>query len=488
MSKTKGGDCGTFNVRDHGAIGDGKTLDTVAIQKAIDACAAKGGGRVWFDAGTFLSGAVELKSGVFLYLGVSAVLKASGNIDDYRSTEGIRHHSGLIHAQGVERIGIEGRGTVDCSGMAFMQTDRVHVLEDFEARYTRQGESYMAHEEEIVHGPYEYESRPGFFVNLSDCEDVRVRGVTFLDCPTWTFRVVRCRRVSFLDVVIDNDLGIPNSDGIHISACQQVRIADCDISAGDDAIALTTVTAHHGVPEGLPPERLILENVVVSNCTLRSRSGGVRIGYGRTDMRRIVLSNLVIHGSNRGIGIFSRDGGGIRDVLCSNIVIETDLVSGHWWGKGDPIQVSSAPGEGADPGVVENIRFQGVSTRSPAAAVLFAQAPGVVRDVSFENVSMRLTSSELQDTYGGNVDLRPTDDLSIGLFAHEMPALLAQNVQGLLVRDLRVEWANDLPDWFTRPVHCKQCSDVRVHGLRGAARPGHEPGVLFEDCQDAVSE
>lgn len=475
-----------FNVREHGAAGDGSALDTAAIQRAIDRCFdAPHDGVVLFPPGVYRSGSLEIKTGVTLRLETGAVLQASGDIADY-TLHGKQR--GLFFAKHARRIAIEGAGVIDGGARHFYFPDRVHFKADFQRQYSRQGEAFLRDLDAIVHGPWDFDQRPPAITTLEDCDEVRVSGVTFRDAPNWTFRVMRCRTVSFEHLTLLNEVAIPNSDGIHVSACQNVRITACDITGGDDAIAITTVAARSGMADDCPEDRRRTENVVVSNCILRSRSSAVRIGYGPFDIERVVLSNLVIHGSNRGIGITTRDGGSIRDVICSHLAIDTDLVTGHWWGKGEPIHLTAVRGGGRgedvdSPGTIENVSFANVTARSPAGCVAYAEQAGLIRELSFDDVRLRIRPSDFADAVGGNLDLRPLRDKTRTVFAHPIPAVYLHRVQGFDLNRFAVAWEENLPDWHTHAVHVHGCVDGRVTRLRGGACDPALEAVRLEDCE-----
>ncbi|MFW5683071.1 MAG: glycoside hydrolase family 28 protein [Phycisphaeraceae bacterium] len=480
-----------FNVCEHGAAGDGSTLDTAAIQRAIDRCFdAPHDGVVLFPPGVYRSGSLELKTGVTLRLDAGAVLQASDDIDHYTLHGKPR---GLFFAKHARRIAIEGAGVIDGGARHFYFPDRVHFKADFQRGYSRQGEAFLRDLDAIVHGPWDFDQRPPAMTTIEDCDEVRVSGVTFRDAPNWTFRVMRCRTVSFDNVTLLNEVAIPNSDGIHVSACQNVRITACDITGGDDAIAITTVAARSGMADDCPPDRRRTENVVVTNCILRSRSSGVRIGYGPFDIERVVLSNLVIHGSNRGIGITTRDGGSIRDVICSNLAIDTDLVTGHWWGKGEPIHLTAVRGGGkgedvTSPGTIENVNFSNVTARSAAGCVAYAERPRWIRDLNFDDVRVRIRRSDFADAVGGNLDLRPLRDKTKTVFAHPIPAVYLHGVHGFDLHRVAVAWDENLPAYHTHAVHAHGCRDGRIVQLRGGAcDPAREP-VLLEDCEAVTHE
>ena len=481
----------SFNVLEHGATGDGTTRDTAAIQHAIDRCFdAPHNGVVLLPPGVYRCGSLELKTGVTLRLEPGAVLQASDDIADY-TLHGKQR--GLLFAKHARRIAIEGAGVIDGGARHFYFPDRVHFKADFQRAYSRQGEAFLRDLDAIVHGPWDFDERPPAMVTLEDCDEIRVSGVTFRDSPNWTFRVMRCRTVRFENLTLRNEVAVPNSDGIHVSACQNVRITACDITGGDDAIAITTVAARSGTADDCPPDRRRTENVVVTNCILRSRSSAIRIGYGPFDIDRVVLSNLVIHGSNRGIGITTRDGGSIRDVLCSNLAIDTDLVTGHWWGKGEPIHLTAVRGGGKGdevdrPGIIEGVSFSNVTARSAAGCVAYGERPGWIRALNFDNVRLRIRPSDFADAVGGNLDLRPLKDPTKTVFAHPIPAAYLHGVHGFDLHRFAVAWEENLPDYHTHAVHAHGCRDGRIARLRGGAYdPALEP-VLLEDCQAVAIE
>jgi hypothetical protein len=302
--------------------------------------------------------------------------------------------------------------------------------------------------------------RPGSLIRFAQCRNAAVLDVTIEDAPEWTVVFSCCDGVRVQGVTILNNPLIPNNDGIHCVTCRNVRISDCDVRAGDDAIAVTGFS-------GRPDEAC--ENVVVANCTLQSRSAGVRVGYGSHDIRRCVFQNLVIHGSNRGLGVFVRDEGSISDLLFSDIVIETRLHAGDWWGNGEPIHVSCVRQQkpGTPLGRIDNIRFSNVLARSEHGIVVYGVKESPIRNLTLDGVSLRIEPSGKNDTCGGNFDLRPVADDRYSLFAHDIPGLYACHVEKLEVRNFTLDWPADLPAFFTHGIHCEFFDGVEINGFRG---------------------
>jgi hypothetical protein len=453
---------GVVNVLEHGAVADGTTLNTAALQKAIDACARQNGGTVLVPAGVYRTGPIQLQSHVTLELQAGAVLRASEAIEDHRGSGRVRP---LISAQEATNVTICGRGTVDGRGTSFMQLDQVRTRAgDFEPRFTRQGEEFMAPKFGTADGPVTFRPRPNRLLAFYGCRDVRICDVTLTDAPIWTIHLGDCERVDVSGLKIVNNPLIPNNDGIHCTTCRSVHISNCDMVCGDDAICITSVESRPGG---------VCENVTVSNCTLSSRSAGVRVGYGPNPVRNCVFQNLVIHNSNRGLALFVRQEGSIENVLFHNIVIQNRLHTGHWWGKGEPIHLSVLPERKSNTnlGRIRNVVFSNVLAESETGVVLWAHKPGRIEDVTFNQVRLHLRKSPLAESYGGNIDLRPAFDPQWAIFRHDLAALFSHGVHGLTVNGMDVRWDADMPEYYVHALWCEQTNGIVVDGYRGR-QPG----------------
>lgn len=475
MGKTN---ASTFTITDYGARGDGKSDSTKAIREAIAQCAGAGGGRVVVPAGRFVSGTIELRDHVELHVSAGAVLEASKALDDYMINGRKR---GLIYAADAEHVAVTGLGILHGHGTHFT-TDTTKPLENTTGRFTRQETSYQA---EGPDGPKIMGDRPGSLIHFSNCRQIAIQDVTIKDAPEWTIRLSECDGVQIRGIRILNNPLIPNNDGIHCVTSSNVRIADCDVRAGDDAIAITGL---YGTPGA------VTENITVTNCTLQSRSSGVRIGYGSNSIRRCTFDNLVIHDSNRGIGVFVREEGSISDILFSNIIIQTRLHTGDWWGHGEPIHVSCIrQKDGVDLGRIENVRFSNILADSEHGMVVYGDREQPIRDLMLSNVHLKLRASTLNDGVGGNFDLRPAGEDRYTLFAHDIPALYAGHVENMRVKDFEVAWDEGFPDFFTQGIMCEAFQGLHVEGFRGRqARPGQGVAaiallegrdVVIRDCR-----
>lgn len=326
---------GVFDARDFGARADGATKDTAAIQAAIDAAHAAGGGCVQLAGGTFYSGTIYLKSGVELHLAMGARLLGSNDFADYNPTniapwnwncpnEGWcgRH---LIYTAGAHDVAITGPGTIDGNGRAFFD----HSVVSYKGKVGWRDGGFNAK------GERREMRRPGQMVEFVNCRDVRVADVNFVDSTAWSCWFWNCDNVQVRGLRVKNDLRHLNTDGIDIDSCRNVTVSDCIFETGDDAIAI------RGAGARLGQGRLACENITVENCVCKVSADGIRVGVGTGIVRHVRISNLVI--SHAGVGLHvqpvysDRGGVDISDVSFSNITIRDAaygvLVVGHERGR-----------------------------------------------------------------------------------------------------------------------------------------------------------
>jgi len=455
-----------YNVTEFGARGDGVLDNTDAIQKAIDTCSENGGGIVLVPTGLYTSKSLYLKENVNLHLLAGATIKGSSVLEDYpfeeNSPSGESDRAGLITARDVNNVSITGQGTIDGNGLAFVYKEKLHwgVNPDIDNQMTRQKGDYM-NPDKVVHGPMAHGERPGNLVRFLNCDRVTVQGVRLKESPTWTMSIRHCHDVHIEGLTItsfESDIQIPNDDGINLNGCKMVRISDCYIHTGDDPIAV------HGCV-----------NLTVTNCTMSSRSCGIRVGGSFGDTKNCIFSNLVFFDTNRALGIFVRSEGSVRNILFSDIIIKTTLYTGHWWGQGEPIHVSALPSSYYDNrqakarylGTIEDITFRNISAVAESGILLYGCDQSVLSNLTFENVKIKMLRGEYTDAVGGNFDLRHTTGFKQALFEHDIPAVYANTVKNLKIRNLEVQWGNDCPEFFTNALYCENISNLQIDGLTG---------------------
>jgi hypothetical protein len=210
-----------------------------------------------------------------------------------------------------------------------------------------------------------------------------------------------------------------------------------------------------------------------------SRSAAIRIGgFDQNPMRDYTFSNLVIHDSNRGIGIFARDEGSIENIAFSNIVIETRLHTGDWWGNGEPIHISAVRlTKDVRLGRIRNVKFQHIICRGESGIVVYGTKESVIENVSFEDISLRINDSPLGESSGGNFDLRPVLDPALQIFAHDIPGIYAQEVRDLRFRDVDLTWGPVKQPFFTHGLEIRDFDGVTIDGFRGTEAPASRGAV-----------
>lgn len=321
-----------FDIRDYGAVGDGKTLDTAAIQRTINEAAAAGGGsRVLIRGGRrYVIGTLELKGGIDFHLADDAELLVSTNKADYPSP-------GVITA--LEANGLKISGTGKLNGRA----------KEFMTHYEKENEWWI---------PAEF--RPKMFV-LTACKDLEIHDITFCDAPEWGVHMIGCERVLIDNLKVRNLLDVPNCDGIDPDHCRDVEIRNCHIICGDDAIVVKTTrqTTDYG-PSA---------NIRVKDCILETQDAGVKIGTETTqDIHDVIFERCEIRTSSRGIAIQLRDEADVYNIDFRDITFVSRYYSDPWWGRGEAISFTTIP-------------------RTPNAKV------GTLRDVRIKNISGRAENS-----------------------------------------------------------------------------------------------
>lgn len=415
-----------FNVTGYGAKGNGVTDDAKAIQRAIDACSASGGGSVVFPSGkTFMAGPLHLKSNVDLHLQPNSILLANPDEAVYIESafRGNRGEGMMwISGKDIQNISITGRGRIDGNGVAFMGRE----LDD----------SYE------LKPVTDFDPRPHVLTLVNAC-NVKINGVTIANSAYWTVHLVGCYDVAISDISLLNNLKIRNGDGIDIDHSRKVRISNCFIESGDDCICLKNRREF----EEYGP----CEDVVVTNCIMTSRSCAVKIGSENMDaIRRVLFDNCIITKSNRGIGIQNRDEGTVSDITFSNMTVDCRLFSDVWWGKSEPIYVTSYPrarGNHKDAGwrfpkgatqgecgEVSNIRFIDIYSTSENGFFLGCDEPGKIRNVTLDNIDLTLLKPAQYE--GGVFDRRPCE--GEGFIKAPSSGIYTENIENLNINRLNI--------------------------------------------------
>ena len=275
------------NIVDFGAIADGVTINTIAIQNAINSVSESGGGRVSIPQGTYVSGTIRLKSNVELHLEHGAYLKASTNIDDYNpddeypenwefTKEGWRPKHFIICVR-QKNVAITGTGMIDASGDYFFA----------EVPYTFSPNNYVWMYG-VANAKDPVIKRPGQVVAVIDSQKIKIKDVEFVNSTCWTVYFHGCRYVEVSGIRIFNELYQLNTDGIDIDTCENVIISNCIIRTGDDCITLRC--DGNRLNNGMDT----CKNITITNCILECAVCGFRIGVGCGKIRNASISNITV--------------------------------------------------------------------------------------------------------------------------------------------------------------------------------------------------
>lgn len=439
-----------FLVERFGARGDGKSNDTAAIQRAINAAAKVGGGaQVRLASGrTYVSGALTLLGGIDFHLAGSARLVVSTEPADYNvgeapsglKAEGISGPGALLHAFAADDLTISGSGTIDGRSLSFME------------RYDAADEWWI---------PKGF--RPRLLV-LENCEQLTIRGVTFHDAPSWTVHLLGCRKVLVEHVTVTNRPDVPNCDGIDPDHCQDVTIRKCRITCGDDAIVIKCTAGHDQYG---PSER-----IHVSDCVLETQDSGLKIGTEtHQDIRGIVFERCRIVSSCRGLCIQLRDRGTVSDVIFRNITFAARYHSAPWWGRGEAISFTAIPrDETTKVGTVRNILVENVRGTAENSVRIDALGGARISDVTFDRLDLIL---QRRTRYPGAVfDNRPTKVVE-PIEPHGTCGVSVRHADRVTFRRSILRWAPNPPQSFTHLLEAVDAPGLDYAGLSGAsAHPG----------------
>jgi polygalacturonase len=325
------------DMRKAGAKADGKKLNTRVINNTIDRLHSKGGGTLYFPAGTYLTGPIRMKSNITLELSAGATLLFSDNFDDYLPFVDMRYEgvmmksfSPLIYAENAENITIKGEGTLDGQGKAWwdeffrvlvdLQKNGVQNVNKYQTMWDEQNDvkALYAETNEDYTGTLKRRFFRPPFVQFLNSKRITIQGVKFTNSPFWTINPNFCENITISGITIDN-VDSPNTDGINPESCKNVRISDSHITVGDDCITIKSGRDAQGRRYNTP-----CENITITNCTMLSGHGGVVIGSEMSgSVRNITITNCVFDGTDRGIRLKSTRGRGgvVENISVSNVVM-----------------------------------------------------------------------------------------------------------------------------------------------------------------------
>jgi hypothetical protein len=457
-----------FNVRDHGATGRKDDDARPAIQKAIDACAAQGGGTVLLPRGEYTSGSLWLRSHVRLELAAGATLFASTNEAAYEFG-GIPSKAALLNGENIEHVTITGQGTLDGQAAYEWRDDDVEHSFDHKDRMLAAGKSIRRS------FPAGFPQRKVFphLLFLSNCRDVRLSGLKWLRSPSWSITLYACERARLENLYVYTSLEEAVwADGIDMDGCRDIRIERCTVETGDDCIIFISTDVWG-------PARPC-ENITVADCRLSSASAGVKFSEGnRAGIRDIVVRDCVLTNVNRGLVFYTVLGGGISGVTISNLTIHCNRFDWFWAGDGQPFHFrimrhsewNRLPPQPGEPplGFIRDIAIRNVTAHGKGSSPIRGHPESWMERITFDNVRLTLAT-----------DPNAPFDAATN-------ALNFQHVRDLKLRDLTVRWEKPLLKNWRSALALDDIAGLELDAFQGrqAQAGGEFPAVQFQNITNA---
>jgi len=452
-----------------GAVGDGKTLNTTAIQKAIDECHQQGGGKVVFPAGNWLSGTIVLKDQVTLHFKKDARLLGSTDINDYQNIDpfadglGIDVGWALLVAVDAKNIGIEGDGAIDGQGSKLKEQQ---IATDTRPESQRWG-------------------RRPFLVRIVRCENVTVKGITLNYAAAWTSHYFQSKKVTIENVKIVSH-GVAHNDGIDIDGCQDVSIKNCDVVSGDDALCFKTTSS-----------TMACSNIVVSGMRLKSNQGAIKMGTeSMAPFENITISDCYIYDTNNGgIKLLTVDGAHLRNVQISDITmvnVKTPMLLRlgsrlSVFRKGKDSQQSTGTLENV---VIKNVKAQAAAKAQlmPPTGILITGVPGhYITNVTLENIEISLAGGGTEENARQQVPEAVDKYPEVKTFGPLVPAygIWARHVKGLKLVNITLH----LDSTDLRPAFiCEDGQDIELDGRKISETTGKPTTIQLENIKNTLSK
>ncbi|MFV0364952.1 MAG: glycoside hydrolase family 28 protein [Mangrovibacterium sp.] len=430
----------TYDMKRLGANNKGTKSCTALINKTIQKASEKGGGTIYFPAGTYLTGAIEMADNITLYLEAGATLSFTTDFDEYLPFKKVRWEGifmstfkPLIYGDSLKNVAIKGEGVLEGNGEAWWEAVkqeqykiwREGSLGELNKYQKMWGDQNIGLQVDAYYGKsMEHLFFRPPFLQFLESENIQIKGVTFRNSPFWTINPVGCENLLIDGITIDNPDDGWNTDGINPSSCKNVRIANCKISVGDDCVTIKSGRDGNGRDYGKA-----CENITISNCIMLAGHGGVVIG--------------------------SEMSGGVKNVTITGCVFD---------GTDAGIRLKSSRGRG---GVVENIRVDNIIMRNiQKKAFIFNLYYD--KDQTPERLSVRTPS--FRNIHISNVT---GVDVNVAGYLHGIEEMPVSNVS---LSNIQME--------AKRGFHCELGTDIEFHNVDIATEIG--PSLVVKNCKTVV--
>lgn len=408
--------------------------------------------RLILEPGVHRCGGLRLRSALTLEITAGAELHFIPDYEAYAHTPvsvvAEESDRAMIVATGAHDISIVGAGRIFCDGStAFSHGDDGEMGTLVASR-----------------------RRPRVMV-LDECRHIRIEGLRIEDSPMWTLHLVDCESVDISGVSVNNNRRMPNTDAIVIDGSRNVTIRNCTLRTADDGIVLKTSSRAAGGRTGP------CEDILVSHCTVESHSCALKIGTESfSPFRNISFEDMRLEGSNRGLGIFSRDGGTIENVRFSRVTLECHETPAGFWGSGEAVTINTIDRRPEDEpaGWIRDIVVEDVSGTMEGAINMVAERTGDISGITLRRLNLRQVPGSLGTALC--YDVRPTpadrfdrfpadkgagrvnawrfgpDGRIIGLVDYPggMPGVFAKGITRLTLEDVKIDRPDPMPENWNR--------------------------------------
>jgi hypothetical protein len=453
-----------FNIKDFGATGLKSDNAQAAIERAVNACAAAGGGLVYVPPGDYSTGTIHLRSHVRFFV------EAGATIYSIKSKEAFDKDA-LFYGEDLVNITLEGRGTINGqAGYVYKPKGDFH--DDF--IYPNQTEMEKLSRPLIRSFPKD--DQFGKLVLLLRCKDIRIAGLNFIDSPSWTMHLYGCERTVIDGVYIRSSLkdGVW-ADGIDPDGCKDLRLSNSTIETGDDALVFYSM---NWFGPALP-----CENITVTNCRLSSASSAIKFCDGNMNaIRNVTIDNCVITNSNRGIAFMDFDGGVVENIVLSNLTIDCVRYDWFWWGDGEPfhfnikkrseIHKNWKKEDDRPAGMIRNVKLTNIIAHGKGASVCNGHPDNWLDGITLENVKLIIAHDPAA----------PYDKA--------VHALTFRQTKNLKLRNIEIVW--DKPEYarWESALCLEEVQGLELDGFSGrqARVAGQEsaPAVIMNQVENAV--
>ena len=434
----------TFNIVNYGAIADGLTLNSAAINKTINECAKQGGGTVLIPRGSYVTGPIIMKSNINLHLAKGALVIFSSDFNQYplvtSSFEGVdaaRCQSPVV-AENLENIAITGPGIMNGNGYywrpvkkdKFTESQWKNHQKDYGGVLTADKKMWYSSEKalkgsltnnigKLTEGKTlkDFEDVKDFLrpnmIRIYQCKNILIKDVTFENSPAWTTHLMMSEHITIKNLKVKNPWYGTNTDALDLESCKNALVEDCNFDTGDDGITIKSGRDAEGRKRGMPTQ-----DIIVNNCTVYHSHGGFVVGSEMSGgANNLFVSNCTFIGSDIGLRFKTTRGRGgvvenvyVNNVNMKDIPAEAILFDMYYAAK-DPVVLA---GEKREPSIVEfkavdestpqfrNFYFRNITCNGAAKGIFVRGIPEMhIKNILIENAVLQADEGiDIQEASG----------------------------------------------------------------------------------------